>query len=195
MSVKTFKRIVFGAARFYAQSDAGDPATKKLLGFTRGGAFKVERTVEQIEVDGLKNPTMGQNVKRDVRAAIEVNALQIDSEIIPNLYAGMAAVDGTGDDLGKKLLTEATKFLCTDYIPIIIMEAEYKDGSLLEIHIFNGLGIGNTEMSFEDKSEVVFSGELVAHAVDTGAVAQGSAPYVIKIGGEPADLETVESCG
>lgn len=195
MSVKTFKRIAFGAARFYAQSDAGDPATKKLLGFSRGGTFKVGRTVEQIAVDGLKTPTMGQNVKRDVRASIEVNALQIDSQILPTLYAGMASADGTLDDLGKKLITEATKLLCTDYIPIVIMEAEYKDGSLLEIHIFNGLGIGDTEMSFEDKSEVVFSGELVAHAADTGAVAQNTAPYVIKIDGEPADLETVESCG
>lgn len=195
MSVKTFKRIVFGAARFYAQSDAGDPATKKLLGFSRGGTFKVGRTVEQIAVDGLKTPTMGQNVKRDVRASIEVNALQIDSETLPTLYAGMASVDGTGDDLNKKLITEATKYLCDNYIPILIIEAEYKDGSLLEIHIFNALGVGDTEMSFEDKSEIVFAGELVGHALDTGAVAQGTAPYVIKIGGEPADLEVVESCG
>lgn len=195
MSVKTFKRIVFGAARFYAQSDILDPATKKLLGFTRGGSFAVERTVEQIEVDGLKTPTKGQNVKRDGMAKIEVSALQIDSEVLPTLYGGMSAADGAGDDLGKKIITEATKYLCSDYIPRIIMEAEYKDGSLLEIEIDNALGVGNTEMGFEDKSEVVFSGELVAHAADTGAVAQGTLPYRIKIGGEPADLETVESCG
>lgn len=124
------------------------------IGLTRGGGqFVVEKEIRQIEADGDRGPVKGRSVQDRAVPKLTVNALEVITENIPKLYAGIKytkALEGN-----KNKITGKGKIDDEDYNDFVKFTGRTKGGSEVVIKVYNAINLENFDWSLADKEEVV----------------------------------------
>jgi hypothetical protein len=146
------------------------------IGLTRGGSsFVVEREVRQIEADGDMGPVKGRNAIDKEVGKLKINALEIFTAAdMVNYFPATALVSGVTYDEWRSTLL----FLTTDY-HTVTFTGSTKDGKAVIVEVENAINLGNLELTFEDKNEVVPALEYTANYLESAIT---TPPWVIKFG-------------
>ncbi|HEY5555864.1 hypothetical protein [Acetobacterium sp.] len=122
------------------------------IGLTRGGSiFTVEREIRDIEADGDRGPVKGRQVIDTEIAKLEINALELFTAVeMLKHYPATSLTSGVSTDTWRSNLTIAL----TDYHTVTWTGAT-KTGKAILVTLENAINIGNLEMTFEDKNEVI----------------------------------------
>lgn len=124
------------------------------IGLTRGGGqFTVEKETRQIEADGDKGPVKGRIVQDKATPKLTVNSLQVITENIAKLYAGVKhTAAGEGN---KNKITGKGKIEDNDYNDFIKWVGKTKGGREVVIKVYNAINLENFDWTLADKDEVV----------------------------------------
>ena len=158
-----FDQILLDAGVLTYKATSGGSEVE--IGFTRGGSFKDNYTLREIEVDGKRAPVVGDRVVESSAPTLEFNLLQMKSALIGDVFAGMSITDATGIKTIKRSNTIAS----TDYLYTVTWTGTLKNGKTAKIVLDNALGIAPVELKIADKGEIEIPATFLAHntSVDT----------------------------
>ena len=129
------------------------------VGLTRGGGqFIVEREIRNIEADGDMGPVKERITIDKSVPKLTVNALEVISDNLPKMYAGMSesSSEGSGDLSGTtKKITGKSKIEAEDYQTNVTWTGKTKGGKGVLITIKNAINLENFDWTLADKDEVV----------------------------------------
>jgi len=134
------------------------------IGLTRGGSvFTVEREVRPIEADGDYGPIKGRQVIDKEVAKLVINALELftSTEMMKHFPATAITVGATYDTWRSTL-----EIALTDY-HTVTWTGNTKKGKAVLVTVENAINIGNLELTFEDKNEVIPVLEYTANYLES----------------------------
>ena len=124
------------------------------VGLTRGGGqFVVEKEIRNIEADGDRGTIKGRVVQDKATPKLTINTLQIISENISKLYAGVKYTPKS--DHEKNKINGKGKIDLDDYNDEVKWVGKTKGGKEVVIKVFNAINLENFDWTLADKDEVV----------------------------------------
>lgn len=124
------------------------------IGLTRGGGqFTVEKEIRQIEADGDRGPVKGRVIQDKATPKLIMNSLEVITENIPNMYAGVKATKKT--EAKKTIVTGKGKIEDSDYNDLVKWVGQTKGGREVSIEVLNAINLENFDWTMADKDEVV----------------------------------------
>lgn len=168
ITTNTYKKFIIDSGAVYKNYGLGG---ETLLGATRGGStFRIEQEIRTMEVDGAKGDVKGDKRIIKVRPVLEVNFIEISTDLIKLALPGADSADypatqGKTHDRIYRALDLAT----SDYIDNIAIVGECTGSSTNAIvcGINNVLANGNFEMAFAENDESVLKLTFTGHFVPT----------------------------
>ena len=152
VSTNTPKNIVFGAGTIhkglkYAESKWNFDAS--IIGATSGGSkFTITPEITNIEADGALVKTKGLNVKTGETATMEVNFLELTTDIIKTAVVGQ---DGTSADTTYDLVESKADIEIGDYWENIAFVGKTLEGKNIIVILDNALCTSGLELEGKNK--------------------------------------------
>lgn len=146
------------------------------IGLTRGGSvFLVEREIRNIEADGDYGPVKGRIVIDKETPKLTINGLELFTAAdMVKYFPATALTSGATYDEWRSTL----QILTTDH-HTVTFTGQTKDGKAIIVEIENAVNIGNLELTFEDKNEVVPALEYSGAYLESSRT---TSPWVIEFG-------------
>lgn len=124
------------------------------VGLTRGGGqFVVEKEIRNIEADGDRGAIKDRIVQDKATPKLTINTLEVISENIEKLYAGIKLTKGT-DNANNKINGKG-KIDLSDYNDEVKWIGKTKGGREVIIKVLNAINLENFDWTLADKDEVV----------------------------------------
>lgn len=140
------QNILLGYGVFYIGSTP--------IGLTRGGGqFTIEKEIRNIEADGDRGPVKDRIVQDKATPKLTINTLEVISENIPKLYAGIKYTPKS--EHNKNKITGKGKIELSDYNDEIKWVGKTKGGKEVVIKVLNAINLENFDWTLADKDEVV----------------------------------------
>lgn len=174
VSTSTNNSLIIDAGAVYINLGLAD---ERLLGATSGGnEFVVETEFRTPEIDSMYGPLMGSTRKVSAAARLTVNLIELNEDSFGLAIAGSDIVAesapaaivagaplGTAAAGSHMRITRRRKLTLADYIEniAIVGEVSGKTENII-IMLDNALALGNLELGFEDRGEVVLPVEFTA---------------------------------
>ncbi len=152
VSTNTPKNIVFGAGTIhkglkYAESKWN--FDESIVGATSGGSkFTITPEITNIEADGALVKTKGLNVKTGETATMEVNFLELTTDIIKTAVVGQ---DGTSADVTYDLVESKADIEIGDYWENIAFVGKTLEGKNIIVILDNALCTSGLELEGKNK--------------------------------------------
>ena len=152
VSTNTPKNIVFGAGTIhkglkYAESKWN--FDESIVGATSGGSkFTITPEITNIEADGALVKTKGLNVKTGETATMEVNFLELTTDIIKTAVVGQ---DGTSADTTYDLVESKADIEIGDYWENIAFVGKTLEGKNIIVILDNALCTSGLELEGKNK--------------------------------------------
>ena len=185
LTSKTVERLLLDAGAIYRNWDPENPDYTDPIGATRGGSsFSVEKEDREIEVDGVRGPTMG--MKRTIRhvASLETTLMEFTEQLFVDLTQGTAE-ELTGSDFIE--VTPSNNITIESYVDNLTLVADIMNQDVpVAIMLKNALIEGEWDIETNDEDEGLISVTFMSH-YDSGDVSD--VPYRIFI---PQAVEAVE---
>lgn len=168
VTADTPSRLIFDAGEAYFNLDLtaleatgldGALTDAIKVGATRGGStFNPNRSIRQMEADGLLGPTRGMHRRESVAPVLTINFLEMTVENLLKAFAGATAenVGTTPDDYA---LITGGPILDTSYIDNVALLATYTGtpGKPVLIVVENALALNAPDFTTADQDEVVLA--------------------------------------
>lgn len=140
------QNILLGYGVFYIGSTP--------IGLTRGGGqFTIEKEIRNIEADGDRGPVKGRIVQDKATPKLTINTLEVISENISKLYAGIKYTPNSDHDKNK--INGKGKIELSDYNNEVKWVGKTKGGKEVVIKVLNAINLENFDWTLADKDEVV----------------------------------------
>lgn len=140
------QNILLGYGVFYIGSTP--------IGLTRGGGqFTIEKEIRNIEADGDRGPIKDRIVQDKATPKLTINTLEVISENIPKLYAGIKYTPKSDGDKNK--INGKGKIDLSDYNDEVKWVGKTKGGKEVVIKVLNAINLENFDWTLADKDEVV----------------------------------------
>ncbi|MDG6888211.1 hypothetical protein Cp4436_00225 [Clostridium perfringens] len=140
------QNILLGYGVFYIGSTP--------IGLTRGGGqFTIEKEIRNIEADGDRGPVKGRIVQDKATPKLTINTLEVISENISKLYAGIKYTPKSDHDKNK--INGKGKIELSDYNDEVKWVGKTKGGKEVVIKVLNAINLENFDWTLADKDEVV----------------------------------------
>ncbi|MGU8816439.1 hypothetical protein ACV3SO_01350 [Clostridium perfringens] len=124
------------------------------IGLTRGGGqFTIEKEIRNIEADGDRGPVKGRIVQDKATPKLTINTLEVISENISKLYAGIKYTPKSDHDKNK--INGKGKIELSDYNDEVKWVGKTKGGKEVVIKVLNAINLENFDWTLADKDEVV----------------------------------------
>ena len=183
LTEKTVERLLLDAGAIYRNWDPENPDATDPIGATRGGStFSVEKEDREIEVDGVRGPTMG--MKRTIRhvASLETTLMEFTEQLFVDLSQGTAAPHSNSDFIE---ITPSNNITLDSYVENLTLVADIMNqDEPVAIMLKNALIEGEWDVETNDEDEGLISVRFMSH-YDAADVA--NVPYRILI---PSAIET-----
>lgn len=140
------QNILLGYGVFYIGSTP--------IGLTRGGGqFTIEKEIRNIEADGDRGPVKDRIVQDKATPKLTINTLEVMSENISKLYAGIKYTPKSDHDKNK--INGKGKIELSDYNDEVKWVGKTKGGKEVVIKVLNAINLENFDWTLADKDEVV----------------------------------------
>ncbi|MGU8337158.1 hypothetical protein ACV3KT_03930 [Clostridium perfringens] len=140
------QNILLGYGVFYIGSTP--------IGLTRGGGqFTIEKEIRNIEADGDRGPVKDRIVQDKATPKLTINTLEVISENISKLYAGIKYTPKSDHDKNK--INGKGKIELSDYNDEVKWVGKTKGGKEVVIKVLNAINLENFDWTLADKDEVV----------------------------------------
>ncbi|WP_415342412.1 hypothetical protein [Clostridium perfringens] len=140
------QNILLGYGVFYIGSTP--------IGLTRGGGqFTIEKEIRNIEADGDRGPVKDRIVQDKATPKLTINTLEVISENISKLYAGIKYTPNSDHDKNK--INGKGKIELSDYNDEVKWVGKTKGGKEVVIKVLNAINLENFDWTLADKDEVV----------------------------------------
>ena len=174
VTVETAKHMILDAGAVYLNYGELD---ERLFGATREGSeFVVEQTVREIEVDGLRGPTVGFRRVVEEHVRLTVNLLEMTPANV------LVALVGSSEDLTDPALSVITRSLLMsdiEYLTNIALVADYSgSGEPVVIVIKNAIADGNFTLAASDRDETTSEIQFTGHFDPAGDL--DASPFEIR---------------
>ncbi|SHH36113.1 hypothetical protein [Clostridium grantii] len=149
-------KILLGSGAIYFDFGL---ATESLVGSTQGeGKFNRKVKYHDIERNGALGKEKGMSIKESVEITMSFGALNLIETNMTKFFAGLESkvVDTYTE------ITATEDLVLSDYIDNVAFVGTDKAGKEIIIMIENATGLGDLEMKFKDKEEIVADVELTA---------------------------------
>ena len=152
VSTNTPKNIVFGAGTIHKGLKYADNTWNfdaSIIGATSGGSkFTITPEITNIEADGALVKTKGLNVKTGETATMEVNFLELTTDIIKTAVVGQ---DGTSADATYDLVESKADIEIGDYWENIAFVGKTLEGKNIIVILDNALCTSGLELEGKNK--------------------------------------------
>jgi hypothetical protein len=164
LTSKTIERLILDAGALYRNLDPTEPEENwpDPIGATRGGStFSVEMDLREIEVDGVRGPTMG--LRRPIRhvATLQTTLMEVSEQLFTDLTLGTAApVSGTDFiEVTPSNVLSLDSFV--DNISLVADIMNTEEPAILQI--LNTVPEGEWSLSMDDEDEGTIEVTFMSH--------------------------------
>ena len=152
VSTNTPKNIVFGAGTIHKGLKYADSAwnfDESIVGATSGGSkFTITPEITTVEADGALVKVKGLDVKTGETASMEVNFLELTTDIIKTAVVGQ---DGTSADATYDLVESKANIETGDYWENIAFVGKTLEGKNIIVILDNALCTSGFELEGKNK--------------------------------------------
>lgn len=136
--------------------------TQKQIFPTRGGSsFKVERTIRDIEYDGMKGKTMGMRTVDDENATLTTKTLDLSLDNLARALPGCTIIKV--DEVTTKISSKTGLIEDEHYLANITCFCKTLGGTYRKITIYNAMADNGLEISAVQKAEGELELAFAAH--------------------------------